>query len=78
MNKDDIPKIARKELTELLEHPGSMLYSSHETLKPGNVYLLGFNPGGAGGNPLKLSIDSMLSNKHNAYLDESWENFNGF
>jgi hypothetical protein len=78
MNKDDIPKIPRKELTELLEHPGSILYSSHETLKPGDVYLLGFNPGGAGGNPLKLSIDSMLSNKHNAYLDESWENLNGF
>ncbi len=77
MTKDDIPKIARKKLGDLLEQPGSILYSSHESLKPGDVYLLGCNPGGFGGNPLKSSINSMLSNKTNAYLDEKWENLNG-
>ena len=77
MIKDDIPEIARKNLAEFLDRPGSILYSGHETLKSGDVYLLGFNPGGAGGKSLKASIDSMLSNESNAYLDESWENLSG-
>lgn len=77
MNKEDIPKIAKDALAEVLNESGRILYSSHETLKPGDVYLLGFNPGGAGGNPVKQSINSMLTNTDNSYLDESWENHNG-
>ena len=77
MSKDEIPRIARKALSDVLGESGSILYSSHETLKSGDVYLLGFNPGGAGGNPVAKSIDSMLENTTNAYLDESWENHNG-
>lgn len=77
MNKEEIPKIAKDALSEVLSESGSILYSSHETLKPGDVYLLGFNPGGAGGNPVEQSISSMLTNTSNSYLDESWENHNG-
>jgi len=64
-------------LAGLLDKPGSILYSSHETLKPGDAYLLGFNPGGAGGNPIERSIYQLLTNTTNAYIDESWENQNG-
>ena len=77
MNKDEIPTIAKNNLADLLEKPGSILYSSHETLKPGTVYLLGFNPGGTGGKPVERSINKLLTNTTNAYLDESWENQNG-
>lgn len=77
MNKNEIPNIAKKELFGVLSEPGSILYSSHETLKPGDVYLLGFNPGGADGNPVEQSINSLLTNTANAYLDESWKNHNG-
>jgi len=77
MNKEEIPKIAKDALSEVLSESGSILYSSHETLKSGDVYLLGFNPGGAGGNPVEQSISSMLTNTSNSYLDESWENHNG-
>ncbi len=77
MRKDEIPEIARNALAGLLEKPGSILYSSHETLKPGDVYLLGFNPGGSGGNPIERSIKQLLTETANAYLDESWENQNG-
>lgn len=77
MSKETIPNIAKEILADLLGESGSILYSSHETLKLGEVYLLGFNPGGAGGNPLEKNIDSMLLNTTNAYLDESWENRNG-
>lgn len=77
MSKDCIQKIAKKALSDVLTESGSILYSSHETLKPGEVYLLGFNPGGAGGNPVEKSIDAMLTNTTNSYLDESWQNHNG-
>jgi hypothetical protein len=76
MSKEQISKIARESLSDLLDASGSILYSSHETLTSGEVYLLGFNPGGSGGNPLWQNIDSMLLNTTNAYLDESWENNN--
>ena len=77
MNKEEIPKIAKDALSEDLNKFGSILYSSHETLKSGDVYLLGFNPGGAGGNSVEQSINSMLTNTDNSYLDECWENRNG-
>lgn len=77
MCKDEIPQIAKNNLAGLLDKPGSILYSSHETLKPGEVYLLGFNPGGSGGSPVERSINQLLTNTTNAYLDESWENQNG-
>jgi hypothetical protein len=77
MKKADIPKIAKDVLDGILDEPGSILYSSHETLKPGSVYLLGLNPGGAGGSTIEESLNTMLANTHNAYLDESWENRNG-
>lgn len=77
MSKETIPKIARASLVDFLDESGSVLYSSHETLKSGEVYLLGFNPGGAGGNRLDKNIDSMLLDITNAYLDEGWKNKNG-
>ena len=77
MTKGEIPQIARNNLSGHLDKPGSILYSSHETLKPGDVYLLGFNPGGSGGNPVEQSINQLLTNTTNAYLDEEWENQNG-
>ncbi len=77
MNKELIPQIARENLSDFLDKAGGILYSGHETLTPGAVYLLGFNPGGTGGKSLGLNIDSMLSNTDNSYLDEVWENGKG-
>jgi len=77
VNKSDIPEIARSTLNDLLNEAGSILYSSHETLRPNDVYLLGFNPGGSGGNSISYSINRLLNNEQNAYLDECWKNPNG-
>lgn len=77
MNKEDIPKLAEKLLSDYLHEPGGVLYSSHETLKPGKVYLLGFNPGGSNGSSLANSLDTMLSHTENAYIDECWCNGSG-
>lgn len=75
--KENLPSIAVEGLTDLLEEPGGILYSSHETLKPGKVYLLGFNPGGSNGASIGESVKEMLSYSDNAYIDESWSNGNG-
>ena len=71
-----MPQIARNNLADLLDERGSILYSSHETLKPGDVYLLGFNPGGSDGYPIDQSINQLLTNTTNAYLDDSWKSQN--
>lgn len=55
----------------LIDRPGAVLYSSHETLKPGPVYLLGLNPGGSEGATLGDSIEASRRG-NNAYLDEEW------
>lgn len=55
----------------LIDRPGAVLYSSHETLTPGPVYLLGLNPGGSEGATLRDSIGASRKGS-NAYLDEEW------
>ena len=77
MTKEGLVEFSRKVLKDYLELPGSILYSSGETLRQGNVYLLGFNPGGEGGDALSKNMDTMLSSTTNAYTDEEWSNDNG-
>lgn len=75
MMKEELPVFAKKELEEYLNVSGSILYSSHNTLRRGDIYLLGFNPGGESDvkdNKLGYEIDNMLSYEKNAYLDEFW------
>jgi len=77
MTKNEIVNIAKTHLAQFHTKPGAILYSSHETLKPGSVYLLGFNPGGSGGPHLNQSIEKLLTNEENSYLDECWANKRG-
>jgi hypothetical protein len=55
----------------LIDSPGAVLYSADETLRPGPVYLLGLNPGGAVDSTLRDSIMRSRA-QNNAYLDEEW------
>lgn len=72
MNKISLPKLATEQLNEILDLSGSVLYSSHETLKSHDVYLMGLNPGGEEDSSIRDSIGSMLTNLENAYVDEEW------
>ena len=84
--KEDLPKIAEKYLgsyedkKDLLNKSGGILYSSHKTIKPGDIYFLGYNPGGSGECVTKsrtaLTMPS-IQNEDNNYLDEDWENKQG-
>ncbi len=78
MNKDELQEFIKKTLNSHLNEPGGrILYSSHETLKPGPIYLLGYNPGGVKNEMNKKladDIDNLLRNSKNAYFDEDWTN----
>lgn len=77
MLKKDVPNFAKSVLKHILQRHGEVLYSSHETIAPGDVYLLGLNPGGKGFITIEAHIDQMLNRTHNSYIDEEWENGNG-
>lgn len=69
----DIVALALQGLDGLLDKSGTILYSSHETLKPGKIYLIGLNPGGSADGPnLRDNISKMPVRSDNAYIDECW------
>ncbi len=74
MNKAALPALSKSALSSILNRSGEVIYSSHETLKKGDIYLMGYNPGGAGFITIEDHIDLMLSRTTNSYLDESWTN----
>ncbi len=72
MDREDLPAIALEALGDLADKPGGVFYSSHETLRPGDVYFLGLNPGGTGSYPIRETLPAMLTQTENAYLDQCW------
>lgn len=68
---------ARHILTPLLDESGSVLYSACHTLRRGDIYFLGLNPGGSGGGTIAESLAALSRKKSNAYIDESWSNARG-
>lgn len=82
---DEIHTIANKTaslasqcLGDLLEKRGSLIYSAYDTLCPGDMYLIGLNPGGdpknSTGKSLRANIEDMANKEGNEYLDGKWEN----
>ncbi len=71
-----IAKFARHHLRKHLTRSGEILYSGASTLRSGQVYLLGHNPGGDPKNSKLLtlgrSLDDLPSKKTNSYLDTLW------
>ena len=72
--KEDLIELGEQLFGHLYNRYGEGLYSSHETLKKGNVYLLGLNPGGDGHTLLGNHIQKMLTKPDNAFIDEKWGN----
>lgn len=73
IQKQDIPEFARRTLKHLLHRSGEVIYTSHETLSKGDIYLLGLNPGMGDFTTIGSHIDRMLSRTKNSYLDEDWD-----
>jgi hypothetical protein len=74
IKKEDLIRLGKETLPLILEKKGELIYSSHETLKKGDVYLMGLNPGGKGFITIKEHLEKMLQNEENAYLDQCWDN----
>ncbi|MGF1733713.1 hypothetical protein [Photobacterium kasasachensis] len=74
MKKSELPQRAKETLKYLLDSDGEVIYSSHETLKKGDIYLMGLNPGGSGFISINDHIDKMLTRDENSYIDEAWQN----
>ena len=72
MLKSELPAIAKKTFKHLLHKHGEVIYSSHETIKQGPVYLLGLNPGGDGFISIDEHIDGMLTRTTNAFIDDEF------
>ena len=72
--KENLIKLGNEVLSHILDREGEVIYSSHETLKKGDIYLLGLNPGGEGFTTIKKHLEGILQKTTNSYLDESWEN----
>jgi len=74
IKKEDLIKIGKEYLPLILDKKGELIYSSHETLKKGDIYLLGLNPGGEGYETIEKHLSKLLEKETNSYLDERWKN----
>lgn len=72
--KEDLIRLGKETLPLVLKKNGELIYSSHETLKKGDIYLLGLNPGGKGFITIRERLETLLKNEENAYLDQCWDN----
>ena len=74
MTKNELPALAKRVMKHFLNDYGELIYSSHETLCEGDIYLLGLNPGGEGHTTINDHIDQMLTKTKNSYIAENWGN----
>jgi len=74
MTKNELPALAKRVMKHFLNDFGELIYSSHETLCEGDIYLLGLNPGGSGHTTIHDHIDQMLTRTENSYIVDDWAN----
>lgn len=76
VSKNELLHVARNALKDHLSRPGRVLYSSHHTICPGDIYFIGLNPGGVDNGPnLAEALAPSLAREDNAYLDEVWGDY---
>lgn len=75
MNIENFISNARMATASIAGESGSFLYSAANTLRKGDFYFLGLNPGGnAGTQTIDAAFGDLIKNsENNAYLDEEWE-----
>lgn len=72
--KENLPSLAKEYLKDILDDNGEVIYSSHQTIKKGDLYLMGLNPGGNGFITIDNHIDLMLTRDKNSFNDEIFRN----
>lgn len=73
--KDYLTSLIIQKFEQHKNEYGKIIYSASHTLKSGDVYLMGYNPGGEG-NMSKIGdcFDDLNNRRINSYLDETWQN----
>lgn len=74
MDINELIKIIRSHLAEIIEENGSIVYSSVDTIRKSDIYTLGLNPGGEENNTIDHSLNELPVRHVNAYIDEDWSN----
>jgi len=77
MIQNEFVTFITKELDSLKDIPGETLYSSLSTLKKGDIYLMGTNPGGSDNYLLSKDLEDLKTKTTNGYIDEVWETGRG-
>jgi hypothetical protein len=75
LDHDQITSISRH-LNEVLNEKGGLVYSAFATIRAGDVYVMGLNPGGdpaANGMTIGKSLNDLPDQEGNDYLDK-WNN----
>ena len=71
--QENFKNICKEILSQILNKTGGILNSSGTTLRKGDFYILGVNPGGEDAPPtVGESIDNIFTSKENSYLDQDW------
>lgn len=73
IKKENLINIGQESLKLILEYKGEVIYSSHESIKKGDIYLLGLNPGGEGSTTINEHLSNLITKETNSYLDEEWD-----
>lgn len=73
MTPQEFSEAAAEILLPIIDLPGAILYSAANTLKEGNYYFLGLNPGGFGGRSIREHLACLPNITTNSYVDEEWE-----
>ena len=74
MNIIEIINRIQVQLKPILNESGSVVFSSVETIKKGDIYTIGLNPGGEVDITINETLKDLPTKKRNAYLDERWGN----
>ena len=77
MTQQEFLNFIANKLDDLKDVPGETLYSSLSTLKKGDIYLMGTNPGGSDNYLLSEDLEKLKTKTTNGYLDEVWKTDKG-
>lgn len=76
MTPQELSTFSEKQLKDILSMSGEVLYSGAATLRQGDVYLLGHNPGGDANSShlptVARSLRELPTKRINSYLDTKW------
>lgn len=65
----------KETIPDILDQPGSIVYSSVKSVCKGDLYIMGLNPGGQNGKTIKQTLDELPTKKNNSYEDDGrWGN----